>query len=403
MSYTETQLRQFINEPESHWLDRKESFDKENKEKVCRTVCAFANDLARSGKPGVVFLGVGDGGEVIGIDANDKLLQNVDQITSDARIQPLPSVTVRTLDVAGQSVVALVVMPSTLPPVRFDGRVWVRMGASNRQANQQDEQVLNEIRRTKAGRPFDSEAIPGTSTDDLNLRYFQDSYLPAAVAPDVLAANGRTLEEQLVTTRMALGASPCVPTVTGLLTLGLSPQDFLAGAYVQFVRYAGSEQGGQVLDQEAITGILEDVIRRTEDRIKAQVAVPLRIAGVNRAQSLPDYPMDALQQLFRNAVLHRSYEGTNAPIRVYVFDDHLEISNPGGPFGAVTKENFGQPHITDYRNPSIAEVLRSLSFVQKFGFGIQNARASLRANGNPEPEFTVEQSHVLVTVRKRLL
>jgi ATP-dependent DNA helicase RecG len=147
---------------------------------------------------------------------------------------------------------------------------------------------------------------------------------------------------------------------------------------------------------------LEDVIRHTEDRLKAQVAIPLRIAGVDRAQMQPDYPMDALQQLFRNAILHRNYEGTNAPIRVYVFDDRMEISNPGGPFGAVTKENFGQPHITDYRNPTIAEVLRNLSFVQKFGFGIQNARAALRANGNPQPEFTVEQSHVLVTVRKRM-
>jgi len=398
MSYTDAQLLQFVAAPESHWLERKESFDKD---KVCQTVCAFANDLARSCKAGVVFLGIRDGGEVAGISVNDKLLQSVDQITSDARIQPLPSVTVRTLDVAGQSVVALVVAPSTLPPVRFDGRIWVRMGASNRQANHQDEQVLNEIRRTRSGRPFDSEAIPGTSSDDLNLRYFQESYLPAAIAPDVLAANGRTPQEQLVTTHMALGLSPCTPTVTGLLTLGFSPQDFLRGAYVQFVRYAGLEQGGLVLDQEAVTGTLEDVIRRTEDRLKAQVAVPLRIADVDRAQPLPDYPMDALQQLFRNAVLHRNYEGTNAPIRVYVFDDRLEISNPGGPFGNVTKENFGQPHITDYRNPTVAEALKHLGFVQTFGFGIQRARASLAANGNPAPEFTVEQSHVLVTIRKR--
>jgi ATP-dependent DNA helicase RecG len=400
VSYADAQLLQFIREPESHWLERKQSFA--DRDKVCRTVCAFANDLARAGRPGVVLLGANDEGKVVGIEVNDDLLKSIDQITSDARIQPLPSVTVKTLEVEGKSVVALVVVPSTLPPVRFDGRVWVRMSASTRQANHQDELVLNEIRRTKAGRYFDSEAIPGTSTDDLNLRYFQESYLPAAIAPDVLSVNGRTLEEQLVTTRMALGTSPCLPTVTGLLTLGLSPQDFLAGSYVQFVRYAGSEQGGQVLDQEAITGTLEDVIRRTEERLKAQVAVPLRIADVDRAQPLPDYPMDALQQLFRNAVLHRSYEGTNAPIRVYVFDDHLEISNPGGPFGVVTAENFGQPHITDYRNPSIAEVLKNLSFIQKFGFGIQHARASLRANGNSKPEFTVEQSHVLVTVRKRL-
>ncbi|MDR0457775.1 MAG: putative DNA binding domain-containing protein [Burkholderiaceae bacterium] len=398
MNYTETQLRQLVTEPESHWLERKESF---NRDKVCQTVCAFANDLVRSNKAGVVFLGIRDDGVITGIDADDKLLQSIDQITSDTRILPQPSVTVQKLEMAGKSVVALVVMPSTLPPVRFDGRIWVRMSVSTRKANHQDEQVLNEIRLTKAGRSFDSEAIPGTSTDDLNLRYFQESYLPAAIAPDVLAANGRTLKEQLVTTRMALGMTPCTPTVTGLLTLGISPQDFLKGAYVQFVQYAGLEQGEEVSDQDTITGTLEDVIRRTEDRLKAQIAVPLRIAGVDRAQALPDYPMNALQQLFRNAILHRNYEGTNAPVRVYAFHDRLEISNPGGPFGIVTKENFGQPHITDYRNPTIAEALKYLGFIQKFGFGIQSAHASLAANGNPKPEFMAEQSHVLVTVRKR--
>ena len=62
-----------------------------------------------------------------------------------------------------------------------------------------------------------------------------------------------------------------------------------------------------------------------------------------------EYPLPALQQLIRNAILHRTYEGTNAPVRIYWFSDRIEIHNPGGPFGLVTKENFGQPGVTDYR------------------------------------------------------
>ena len=397
MSYTDDQLRDLLAHPESHLIERKESFDKD---KVCRAVCAFANDLARARKPGVVFIGVRDDGHVIGVQANDKLLTSIDQITSDARIQPLPSLTVRTLDMEEKTVVAIVVEPSSLPPVRFDGRTYVRMSASVRQANREDERVLEETCRTNAGRPFDSEAIPSASIEDLDLRYFRDTYLPSALAPDVLAANGRTVEEQLATTRMALGKAPCLPTVAGLLTLGLSPQDTLAGSYVQFVRYAGVEQGTEIADQERITGNLETVILATERRLKAHIRTPLRVLGVDKEQAHPDYPLEALQQLFRNAVLHRSYEGTNAPIRVYWFDDRLEIWNPGGPYGIVTQANFGEPYATDYRNPTIAEVLAHLKFVQRFGFGIQSARASLRANGNPPPEFDVQQGFVLVTIRK---
>jgi len=88
-------------------------------------------------------------------------------------------------------------------------------------------------------------------------------------------------------------------------------------------------------------------------------------------------------------------------VRVTWFDDRIEIQNPGGPFGQVTVENFGQPGITDYRNPSVAETMRNLGFVQRFGVGIQIARRQLADNGNPVPEFTVQPNHVLVTVRRQ--
>ena len=85
---------------------------------------------------------------------------------------------------------------------------------------------------------------------------------------------------------------------------------------------------------------------------------------------------------------------------MYWFDDRIEIASPGGPYGTVTVDNFGQPYATDYHNPVIAEVLFNLNFVQKFGFGIQNARKLLAENGNPAPEFEISQTMVVVTIRK---
>jgi ATP-dependent DNA helicase RecG len=112
------------------------------------------------------------------------------------------------------------------------------------------------------------------------------------------------------------------------------------------------------------------------------------------------YPRVALQQLIRNAVMHRTYENTNAPVRVYWFDDRIEIINPGGPFGAVTRENFGRPGITDYRNPNLADAMKVMGFVQRFGIGIQTARSELKKNDNPDLEFQVEPTNVLATVRR---
>jgi ATP-dependent DNA helicase RecG len=109
----------------------------------------------------------------------------------------------------------------------------------------------------------------------------------------------------------------------------------------------------------------------------------------------------ALQQLIRNAVMHRTYENTNAPVRVYWFDDRIEIVNPGGPFGIVTRENFGRPGISDYRNPNLADAMKVMGFVQRFGIGLQTARAEMKRNGNPDIEFQIEPMTVLATVRRQ--
>ncbi len=115
----------------------------------------------------------------------------------------------------------------------------------------------------------------------------------------------------------------------------------------------------------------------------------------------PDYPVVALQQLARNAVLHRTYEGTNAPVRITWFNDRIEIQNPGGPFGQVNRGNFGQPGITDYRNPHLAEAMKNLGYVQRFGVGIQLAREEMEKNGNAALDFDVQDAHVLVILRRR--
>jgi ATP-dependent DNA helicase RecG len=163
----------------------------------------------------------------------------------------------------------------------------------------------------------------------------------------------------------------------GLLVIGKSPSDWLPGAYTQFLRLAGDDLTASVLDEDPIHGTVADQIRRLEEKLTAHNLRGVRFGDVAAEERREAYPMDALRQLVRNAFMHRSYEATNTPVRVYWFDDRIEIHNPGGPFGSVTPENFGQPGITDYRNPNLAEALRALGYVQRFGAGIALARKAL--------------------------
>ncbi|NJM44297.1 MAG: transcriptional regulator [Brachymonas sp.] len=396
MSYTNEELLALIDANESDTLERKQSFA--DKDKICKTICAFANDLANTRKAGVLWIGIEDGGKVLGVDATDDLQQKIAQIRSDGKIQPLPSLTIHKVEYQDKCLLAIVIQPSLLPPVSFDGRIWVRIATTTQLANNEDERRLSEKRRTNVGRSFDSEGIPQASLNDLNKVYFESIYLPQAVAVDVLEANGRTYEERLIATKLAIESTNPIPSIAGVLAIGVSPQDWLSGAYVQYVRYKGTEHGGEVVDERRIAGNLQDVIVETENILKATITTAVKIVEQDQELRKPDYPLAALQQLFRNAILHREYENTNTPVRVYWFDDRIEITNTGGPFGTVTAENFGSPYATDYRNPVIAEVLHNLGYVQKFGFGIQNAKTLLAKNGNPFPQFELQTNMTIVTV-----
>lgn len=248
---------------------------------------------------------------------------------------------------------------------------------------------------------FDTHPVSGSSLVDLSRSYFENEYLPQAVARDVLAANGRSVEERLASLGMIASVDDPTPTVVGLLTLGKSPRTWVPSAYVQFLRIRGTQWGDPVADEAELDGNLDTLLRRLEEKLKATltVAVDFTSGSTTETRAMP-YPLSALQQLARNAVMHRTYEGTNAPVRIYWFDDRIEISNPGGPYGAVTQENFGRPGASDYRNPVLAGVLKNMGFVQRFGFGIAEARRAMAANGNPPPEFQVEPTYVLAILRQ---
>lgn len=265
-------------------------------------------------------------------------------------------------------------------------------------ASPEEERRLAERRRA-ADLPFDLQPLPSASLDDLDLDLFQRTYLPNAVAPEVLAENQRTVTDQLQALRFADRTG--TPTVLGLLVLGKDPRSFIAGDYVQFVRFDGTELTDAARDQKEIDGPMPELLRRLDEVMESHNTVALVRGAGPIATQQPEYPLRALQQLVRNAVLHRSYEGTNAPVKLYWFSDCIEIHSPGGPFGQVTVENFGQPGVADYRNPHLAEALKVLGYAERFGVGIPIARGELERNGNPPLEFDVQPSHVLVTVRSR--
>ncbi|HET7460973.1 MAG TPA: ATP-binding protein [Longimicrobium sp.] len=398
-NYTDAELEAMLSDLESDLAERKESFSGDAPNKVREAVCAFANDLPDHRRPGVVFIGARDRtGEPSGISITDELLLKLADIKTDGNIVPPPTMTVARRVLGGGPMAVLTVQPSDSPPVRYRGRVHIRIGPRRGIASAQDERILTEKRRAR-DTPFDVHSLAAASLADLDRVRFENEYLPAAFAPDVLEANERTLEQRLAVTKMVDAANTAVPTVLGVLVLGRAPRDFVPGAYLQFLRIAGRELGDPIVDELAVDGPVSELLRGIDHKLQAHNRTSVQITGGLREERRSDYPLSALQQLVRNAVMHRTYEATHAPVRVYWYDDRIEITSPGGPFGTVSAENFGEPGVADYRNPNLAEAMRVLGFVQRFGFGFPIARRALAENGNPPLELVAQPSHVTAVVR----
>ena len=390
--FTDEELLQIIQEDETDRVEFKESLSGSAPKDIREAICAFANDLPRHEKPGFVFVGVRKNKTVVDLPITDELLRQLADMKTDGNILPPPSLTVEKRVLQGKEIGVVKVEPSDSPPVRCRGGIHIRTGPRRGIATAQDERILNEKRRYLE-RPFDLYPVLSSKISDLNLALFSYEYLPKAFSAEILDANDRSLNEQLAATKMIAAANDPTPTVLGILTLGKTPQDFLPGAYVQFLRIDGNELTDDIVDSLAVRGAISDQIRRLDDKLIAhnRIAVDITSGPLEKRTAL--YPMEAVQQITRNAIMHRTYEGTNAPVHVYWYNDRIEILSPGGVFGDITAENFGEPGFVDYRNPNLAEAMRTFELVQRFGVGIRIARRLLAEAEHPEPKFEINNTH----------
>jgi ATP-dependent DNA helicase RecG len=390
---TEAQLNILLSDMETDRVERTKST--RDTDKFGQAICAFANDLPRHNLPGYLLIGVGDDGSLSKLSVDDQLLQNLGAIRSDGNVLPQPQLNVAKFALAGGDVAVVEVYPSDLPPVRYKGRVHIRVGPRKAIANEQEEKTLSE-RRVASARSFDALPCAEATLNEIALGQF-DAYRRQAVDPETILSNNRPIEQQLASLRL-YDPERALPTNAGILLFGKNPRFYLPGAYVQYLKLPSTDLTDAPEDQAEISGDLHSLLRELEGRLRLLIQTSMIAVSAIEERLLPDYPEWALRELLMNAVMHRNYD-SNTPIRFYAFSDHIEIHSPGGLYGEATPENF--PERSSYRNPVIAEAMKSLGFVNRFGYGVQRAQSLLQQNGNPPAEFSFDAHSVLVSIKKR--
>lgn len=390
---TDSQLRSLLADLESDRIERTRS--KDDTAKFSQAVCAFANDFPNHSKPGYLLVGVEDDGSLSGMNVDDALLKNLAGLRSDGNIQPLPALTVTRHQFPGGEVAVVEVHPSDLPPVRYKGQVWIRVGPRKATASEQEERILSE-RRTSRMMTADITPFQEAGISDLSLPLFA-AYRESAVDPEVIAGNHRTIEEQLAALRFFDLNRNC-PTLAGILMFGINPRYFLPGNYVQYLKLPATSLTDAPEDEAEISGDLLSVLREIDTRIRVNIETTFVTVSTLQEKTVSTYPVEAVRELMMNAILHRDYL-SNTPAKLYWFANRIEIHNPGGLFGEVTLDRLGSR--TSYRNPVVAEVLKTMGYVNRYGRGIQRAQEALALNGSPPAEFEADARTFLAVIQKR--
>ena len=379
---TKSELESLLASTETYRVERTKSTT--DKDKFGEVVCAFANDMPDSGKPGYLFIGVDNEGHPCGLKATDELLQKFAAIRSDGNILPIPTISVDSFSLPGGDVIVVEVQPSDQPPVRYRGRTWIRIGPRRDIATPAEETILAE-RKARNFATFDARPCFGAKLDDLDLDLFTHDYLPKAVDADVLDEDLRPIERKLESLRFYNSAYG-LPTNAAVLLFGRDPRYFFPGAYVQYVSFNGLNNAAPILNEHPFRGPIVRMLSQIDVFIETTIARkrPVPITAL-REKTVFDYPKAAIRELLMNAIMHRDYQG-NAPIKFYQYADRLEVVNHGGLYGRARPENF--PTVSDYRNPIIAEAMKVLGYVNCYNRGIEMVQEELETNGNGQAEFS---------------
>jgi len=134
--------------------------------------------------------------------------------------------------------------------------------------------------------------------------------------------------------------------------------------------------------------------------VKRHTNVQYKIEKLQR-QEIPDVPDVALREAIINAVCHRDYFDKSANVLIEVFDDRVEISNPGGLPSGLKPSEFGHKSVA--RNPLIASLLNRINYIEKVGTGINRIKQAVAENENSSVEFAFDSRFSVVFRKIKLI
>jgi len=188
------------------------------------------------------------------------------------------------------------------------------------------------------------------------------------------------------------------PTNAGILFFAKDPLNFISHAQLRLARIKGVKIYGNILDRLDCNGTLWEMVDQAEDFIRKNIRLlGFRTEKSFRREDKFDYPIRALREAIINALIHRDYFNL-ADVRVFVFDDRIEIVNPGPFPKGVTPEKPEHKPV----NRILSELMYDIGFIEKYGSGIYLENELCLKNGNEKPVYEITSNQTKVTFKSQI-
>lgn len=355
-----------------------------------------ASSLATIVKTVVAFANTSGGTIIVGIQDKTKMVFGLsDPLEDETRIinaisdsvVPFFTPNIDIQSYRGKALI-LIQVPYAIGPyyVKKEGHeiAYVRFGSTNRVA---DPDTIATIKSLAKNITFDEKPCSQASKDGIDWKGVESSFLSAG--KHITKPKAKSIG--IFSTHSGTDH----PSNGGILLFGKDRSAIFPDAIIRCVRFSGLTREN-TLDHRDIDQHLPEAVDEVLSFIEKNTFTKTKI-GSKKRTAIPQYPSVALREAVINAIVHTDYSIKGSSIIIALFDDRLEITNPGGmPYGLSLSDAIAGSSRS--RNRVIARTFHILDLIEQWGSGLQKIISSCTQNGLINPKFEEMGSQFRVTL-----
>ena len=374
------ELQEKILKGENLHTELKESLP--DNETLAKAIVCFAN-----ADGGQLIIGISNSGDIVGVGDLDEAIRKIDDVAFH-RCEPPVSILTETVDIAGEVVLIVSIPKGEQRPYRTgSGLYYVRSGNRCRQASWQE---VRRLYQTSESIYYDETPISKAQLGSLDMdyfRYFLEKYLD--ISPEESLIENYLKNLKVITHNKK-------PTLAGILFFGENPQRFIPYAKIIAAYIPGENISIPPSDRKDLEGKIPNILENSLKFLRLYLREEHRIKSFE-PESYPEIPEGVLREGIVNAVAHRDYT-INASIRLFIFEDRIEIRTPGRLPNTVTIESMKIAGCHVLRNPTLYNLLYKVGMVTDIGSGVYRMIKTIRERLNKEIKLNVTETEFVLSI-----